>query len=495
MLNDDAELQRIATVIEAGPYQAEWSSLQEHTTPRWYLNGKFGIFIHWSLTSVPAFGSEWYSRLMYQEGTREWQHHRETYGPQTEFGYKDFIPSFTNDRFEPDDWAALFRRSGAQFVVPVAEHHDGFAMYDSARSEWTAAKMGPRRDLFGDLAESVRRLGMVFGGSSHRAEHWFFMNGGMRSPSDVQDPKFADFYGPASREETQPNEAYLDDWFLRTIEIIDRYQPEVLWFDWWIEQEAFEPYLRKLAAYYYNSAVTWGREVAINYKWTAFAPGSAIYDIERGAVAGIQPHFFQNDTSVSRTSWGWVEGHVYKPLSELIGELVDVVAKNGALLLNIGPKPDGTIPLEEQQLLEGIGDWLAVNGESIYGSRPWVIAGEGPTRAVEGSFIDGEVAPFTSQDIRFTSFSHVSGEYLFAIALAWPEGGTFSIKALGYGSGLLTVDIDEVHILGVRGKVEWTQSWDRLDITLPETPPSEVGVVAKIKLKAPKPPVRGDAIH
>ena len=193
--------------------------------------------------------------------------------------------------------------------MPVAEHHDGFAMYDSARSEWTAAKMGPRRDLFGDLAESVRRLGLVFGGSSHRAEHWFFMNGGMRSPSDVQDPKFADFYGPASREETQPNEAYLDDWFLRTVEIIDRYQPEVLWFDWWIEQEAFEPYLRKLAAYYYNSAVTWGREVAINYKWTAFAPGSAVYDIERGAVAGIQPDFFQNDTSVSRTSWGWVEGH------------------------------------------------------------------------------------------------------------------------------------------------------------------------------------------
>ena len=191
----------------------------------------------------------------------------------------------------------------------------------------------------------------------------------------MQDPKYASFYGPAQREETQPNEAYLDDWFLRTIEIIDRYQPEVLWFDWWIEQEAFEPYLRKIAAYYYNSAVTWGREVAINYKWTAFAPGSAVYDIERGAVAGIQPDFFQNDTSVSRTSWGWVEGHVYKPLSELIGELVDVVAKNGALLLNIGPKADGTIPDEERKLLEGIGDWLAVNGESIYGSRPWVIAG------------------------------------------------------------------------------------------------------------------------
>ena len=495
MLDDDAQLQRIATVIEAGPYEADWTSLQEHSTPRWYQNGKFGIFIHWGLYSVPAFGSEWYSRLMYQEGTREWLHHRETFGPQTEFGYKDFIPSFTNESFDPDDWAALFQRSGAQFVVPVAEHHDGFAMYDSERSEWTAAKMGPKRDLFGDLATATRRLGLVVGASTHRAEHWFFMNGGMRSPSDVQDPEFADFYGPAQREETQPTEAYLDDWFLRTIEIIDRYRPEVLWFDWWIEQVAFEPYLRKIAAYYYNSAVTWGREVAINYKWTAFAPGSAVYDIERGAVAGIQPDFFQNDTSVSRTSWGWVEGHEYKPLAELVGELVDVVAKNGALLLNIGPKPDGTIPLEERQLLEGIGDWLAVNGEAIYGSRPWVIAGEGPTRAVEGSFVDGKVEQFTSQDIRFTSFSHVSGEYLFAIALAWPDGGKLSINALGYGSGLLTVDIDEVSILGVRGKAKWEQSWDRLEVALPETPPSSVGVVVKIKLKAPKPLVRGDAIH
>ena len=171
------------------------------------------------------------------------------------------------------------------------------------------------------------------------------------------------------------------------------------------------------------------------------------------------------------------------------------MAKNGALLLNIGPKPDGTIPLEERQLLEGIGDWLAVNGEAIYGSRPWVIAGEGPTRAVEGSFIDGEVEQFTSRDIRFTSFSHVSGEYLFAIALAWPEGGKLSINALGYGSGLLTVEIDEVSILGVRGQAKWEQSWDRLEVALPETPPSSVGVVVKIKLKAPKPLVRGDAIH
>ena len=495
MRDDAAELARISSTIDAGPYSADWASLQHHATPRWYQNGKFGIFIHWSLTSVPAFGNEWYSRNMYQEGSPEWTHHRETFGPQTEFGYKDFIPSFTNERFVPDDWAALFRRAGAQFVVPVAEHHDGFAMYDSDRSDWTAAKMGPKRDLFGDLAASVRRLGMVFGGSSHRAEHWFFMNGGMRSPSDVQDPSFADFYGPAQREETQPDEAYLDDWFLRTIEVIDRYRPEVLWFDWWIEQEAFEPYLRKVAAYYYNVAIAWGREVAINYKWTAFAPGSAVYDIERGAVAGIQPEFWQNDTSVSRTSWGYVEGHDYKSVAELVAELVDVVAKNGALLLNIGPKADGTIPVEEQKLLEGIGDWLAVNGESIYGSRPWAIAGEGPTRTIEGSFIDGEVPTFTSQDIRFTSFSHVSGEYVFAIALDWPESGILSIHALGYGSGLLPVDLDEVSILGVRGKVQWKQSWDRLEITLPEARPSQVGVVAKIKLAAPKPLVRGDAVH
>src|SRR5699024_12861898 len=205
----------------------------------------------------------------------------------------------------------LFRQAGAQFVVPVAEHHDGFALYDTERSRWSAAKMGPERDIFGALLDAVDEAWMVRGASSHRAEHWFFMNGGMEFDSDVRDPQWQVFYGPAQRDETAPNERFLEDWLLRCVEIIDRYRPQILWFDWWIEQPAFEPYLRQLAAYYYNRAAQWGRDVVINYKWDAFTAGSAVYDLERGRLGGIRDEVWQNDTSVSKSSWCWVDSHEY----------------------------------------------------------------------------------------------------------------------------------------------------------------------------------------
>jgi alpha-L-fucosidase len=208
--------------------------------PAWYVDGKFGIFIHWGLYAVPAFGNEWYCRNMYLRGKKEFDHHVATYGPQAQFGYKDFIPLFTADRYDPARWAELFRRAGARFVVPVAEHHDGFAMYASDRTAWCAAKIGPKRDLIGDLAAAVRTQGMVFGLSSHRAEHWWFLNGCRAFPSDVQDPRYADFYGPAAPDKTQPDEAYLEDWLARTCELVDKYQPQLLWFDWWMEQSALE---------------------------------------------------------------------------------------------------------------------------------------------------------------------------------------------------------------------------------------------------------------
>ncbi|WKK72231.1 alpha-L-fucosidase [Rathayibacter oskolensis] len=353
-------------------------------SPDWYVDGKFGIFLHWGPYAVPAFGSEWYPRNMYLEGTPEFEHHRATYGDQSEFGYKDFIPSFTADAFDPEEWARLFRRAGAQFVVPVAEHHDGFPMYECSFTRWKATEMGPRRDVVGELASAVRAQSMVFGASSHRAEHWFFFNGGTAFDSDVTQTASLDLYGPAQREESQPSKEFLEDWLVRTTELVDSYRPQLIWFDWWIEQPAFEPYLRTFLAYYYTRALEWDRPVAVNYKYEALPAGTAVFDVERGQLAETRADFWQTDTSVSKNSWSYVEGHDYKRTDDLIADLVDIVSKNGALLLNIGPKADGTIPAAEVEMLETIGAWLSRNGEAVYGSRPWLIAGEGPTKVSEG---------------------------------------------------------------------------------------------------------------
>lgn len=466
----------IDQTIAAGPFQKTWESLQAYQTPAWYQDGKFGIFIHWGVYSVPAFGSEWYPRNMYQQGSREFQHHVETYGPQAKFGYKDFIPMFTAEKFDADHWAGLFRRAGAKFVVPVAEHHDGFAMYDCGFSEWNSVRMGPKRDIIGELAAAVRRQWLVFGLSSHRAEHWWFMNGGMAFDSDVQDPRYAGLYGPAQPEALPPNEAYLEDWLVRTCELVDKYQPQLVWFDWWIERPAFRSYLQEFAAYYYNRGAQWKRGVAINYKNNAFPEGTAVFDVERGQLGDTRPLFWQTDTAVSKNSWGYVGNQDYKTVGALVGDLVDIVSKNGALLLNIGPRPDGTIPLEEEALLLGVGRWLTVNAEAIYGTRPWKIFGEGPTQVVGGAFNDTKRADFCAADIRFTT----RGDTLYATALAWPENGRITIRSLGTGTGLYPREVAKVELLGCRPALAWTRDEGGLTVHLPEAKPCEHAFALKV---------------
>lgn len=466
----------IARVIGNGPFNSTWNSLQAYQVPSWYEDGKFGIFIHWGVYAVPGYGSEWYSRNMYLPDTAEFRHHVETYGPQTDFGYKDFIPLFSAEKFDPDHWAGLFRQAGAQFVVPVAEHHDGFAMYDCGFSDWNAAKLGPQRDIVAELAEAVRRQWLVFGLSSHRAEHWWFANGGMTFDSDVQNPRYAGLYGPAQPQALPPNEQFLEDWLCRTCELVDQYQPQLVWFDWWIEQPAFEPYLRQFAAYYYNRAVQWGRGVAINYKHDAFPEGTAVLDIERGQFTDIRSPFWQTDTSVSKNSWGFVENHDYKSVDDLVGDLVDIVSKNGALLLNIGPRADGSIPESEEALLLGIGRWLAINGEAIYGTRPWSVSGEGPTQVIGGSFSDSKRATFTSKDVRFTS----RGETLYATVLAKPANGPVTISSLATNSGLYRRAIGRVDLLGSDEPVAWDRQADALIIDMPTQLPDQSGFVFRI---------------
>ena len=458
-----------------GPFAANWPSLARYSIPKWYEDAKFGIFIHWGVYSVPAFGNEWYPRLMYRRGTPEFKHHVKTYGPQSRFGYKDFIPLFRAENYDPAHWAKLFRRAGARFVMPVAEHHDGFAMYDTALSKWNAVQMGPKRDVIGDLAAAVRQEGLIFSLSSHRAEHWWYFGGGKQFDSDVRHGRHADFYGPCQpmgdsqqnlndrKSLPMPDASFLDDWLARSCELVDKYQPQIVWFDWWIQHIAFDPYLQKFAAYYYNRAAQWGQTVAINYKNDAFSEGAAVFDVERGQLSGIRPQLWQTDTAVSKNSWGYVKKQDYKTAGVLIGDLVDIVSKNGVLLLNIGPRPDGTVPESEEKLLTEIGDWLAVNGEAIYGTRPWKVFGEGPVEIVEGTFNDVKRSAFTAKDIRFTC----KGRTLYAIALGWPEDGVIRIQTLAKRAKYTFPPIKSVGLLGYPGPIRWKQTRKALTVKLP----------------------------
>ena len=240
----------IESVANQGPFTPDWESLSQYQPPEWYRRAKFGIFIHWGVYAVPAFGNEWYPRNMYLPGTPEYEHHIKTYGPHKEFGYKDFIPMFTADKFDPEAWAELFEASGAKYVVPVAEHHDGFQMYASDLSHWNAAEMGPKRNVMGELFEAFDRHGLVSCCSSHRIEHWFFMGGGRTFDSDIHEPlKKGDLYWPSVTEYSQtglyskpePTAEYMEDWLFRCCELVDRYRPKVVYFDWWIQQAALKP--------------------------------------------------------------------------------------------------------------------------------------------------------------------------------------------------------------------------------------------------------------
>jgi alpha-L-fucosidase len=469
--------------IGQNPYQANWESLKKYTVPDWFRDAKFGIFIHWGPYAVPAFGGhsygEWYPYNMYREGNPVFTHHVEKYGTQDKFGYKDFIPMFKAEKFNPDEWAKLFKDAGAKYVVPVAEHHDGFAMYKTSLSKWNAYEMGPKRDIVGELASSVRKEGMAFGVSSHRAEHWFYMYNGRLFNSDVNDPEYQDFYGPAEEggydHPNHPMTAeFLNDWLLRCSELVDKYQPDLFWFDQWIERDGFQPYLKTFASYYYNHAYQWGKGVVINYKYKAMPDSAAVLDIERGKVAGIRDLPWQSDDAVGYNSWSYIDGDRYKSAQFLVDELIDIVSKNGNLLLNVGPRADGTIPEEQRSLLLNIGVWLKVNGEAIYGTRPWRIFGEGPAKSIGGDHIDKKTEPYTSEDIRFTT----KGNTLYAIPLQLPIDKLI-IKSLSVKEAGLK--IASVELVGSKEKVNWTQGSNGLTIKLVKKYPSDYAAAFKIE--------------
>lgn len=485
-------LEEIDRVIHRGPYRADWESLSEYEVPDWFRKAKFGIFIHWGLYSVPAFGDEWYSRKMYIQGSPAYEHHLRTYGAHKDFGYKDFIPLFTAEKFDAREWMAVFRQTGAGYVIPVAEHHDGFQMYASRISRFNAAEMGPKRDIIGSLKEAAGEAGLVFGTSSHRAEHQWFMGVGKEFDSDIKEPlSCGDFYWPSVQEQPDqmdicsgpyPTEEYLEDWMLRTCELIDRYHPRLLYFDWWVQHDAYKEVFPKVMAYYYNQAAACGFPAGVCYKQDACAFGCGIVDVERGKFAQAKPYYWQTDTAIARNSWCHTTDLEYKDSYELICYLCDVVSKNGNLLLNVGPKADGSIPERDKEILADIGKWLEVNGEAIYGSRCFRFAEEGPTEETDGQFSDKKGTVYTPEDFRFTA-AHGN---IYVICLKYPENGRITVRSLykerNLNRAVFHGLIRRVSVLGFEEDVVWRQDGEGLHVAS-ETVKSRFPVVVKVEVK------------
>jgi alpha-L-fucosidase len=497
---------RTANTNHAAPFHADWDSLAAYRSPEWFRDAKFGIFLHWGLYSVPAYANEWYSRNMYIQDNDAYKHQVATYGPLSKFGYKDFIPMFKAQHFDPAAWVDLFVDAGARYVVPVAEHCDGFAMYASDMTPWNAAAMGPHRDVVGELATATRARGLRFGVSSHVAEHWWWYGEGRSFDSDVRTamsstpaPLDAQLYGPAEAMNPNgpdgdvvgtpadakepnashlelwlpPNRAWLDNWLAQSTELVDKYHPDFYYFDFFIGQPAYKPDLQQFAAYYYSTSAQRNQQPVLTYKGEDMPANTATLDMERSAVGTQRLLPWQTDTSISVHSWGYVEHDEYRTADSLIQQLVDTVSKNGNLLLNVGPKSDGTIAEEARTVLLQIGVWLKVNGEAIYGSRPFTVFGEGATRTRAPGAVNGkgsDIQSFNAHDIRFTT-SH-DGNTLYAAALGWPSEGSLLIHTLYRGNPYLPTPVCRVQLLGSPGDIAFAPQPDGLRLTLPASAPS-----------------------
>ena len=426
------------------PFEPTWESLQHHQVPEWYRDGKFGIFVHWGPQALAGAAGSF-------DGTQS--------------PWKELANKFKGEKFDPAHCADLFHKAGAKYVVQVVEHHDAYALYDSSHTEWSSVKMLPKRDFAAELSGAVRKEGLVYGASSHTEENWWFYS----------DPPHK--LKPITNPGEQPPKEWLDNWYARLVEIVDKYDPQIFWFDWSIQQPAYEPYLRKFAAYYYNHAAEKGHGALINYKYDAFPPGAGVLDISvnTGGMAcdGIRPVAWQFDTWSSNGLWFWRPTMHVRPTAALIQEMADVVSKNGNYLLNVTPDPDGVITPAQEQMLAGIGQWMTTNGAAIYSTRPWKTFGEGPTAGLGASFkANVPKTPYTSQDIRFTARDGAR----YAIVLAWPDDGRVTIHSI-------TDEPRKVILLGSEKPVNARHEADGLAVDLSNQTPTTFPFVLEIEAK------------
>jgi alpha-L-fucosidase len=447
-------------------YKPDWKSLSKHNeVPDWIRDAKFGIYCHWGVYAVPAYNNEHYIQHMHNVsdysklGTH--QRHVSIYGPLSEFGYHDFIPQFKGENFNADAWAELFQKGGARFAGPVAEHHDGFAMWDSEVTPFNAKDMGPKRDIVGELEKAIRKRGMKFFTSLHHELN--YTNVKVKPEWEAADPKYAKLYGSP-----MPQEEWQKMWMDKCIEVVNKYHPDIIYHDAWLEQ-VDEKRKTEYLAHYFNEASKRNQEVIVTYKGEDLPADVGMLDHENSNPEKIMEKPFLCDYSIGTGfsfSWGYTDGMQLRNAQDIIHTLIEVVSKNGQLLLNLSPRADGTFPDDQKQVVYEVGRWLWTFGESIYGTRPFVVFGEQAK--------DGHQVFYTKKN-----------KTVYAILLSWP-GDSKTVVFNELTKNNLTSNVKNVTLLGLKQleKCPFTQA-DVLSVTIPvkTRKPSDIAQVFRIELE------------
>ena len=473
----------VNTTPVSNKYTPNWQSLEKYNEqPEWFKDAKFGIYFHWGVLSVPAFANDWYPRNMHIKDKPEYQHHVATYGPPSKFGYHDFVPMFKAEKFNADNWAELFQKAGARFAGQVAEHHDGFAMWDSKVTPWNVKSMGPKRNVMAELEKAIHGRNMKFFTSFHMARNLqrYADNAAQKTdtsyfphepdmPTSSTDPKLRMLYGNI------PAEQFYQNWKAKLFEVIDNYSPDIIYFDG-LEALIPEKHRQEFVAHYFNQANARGKEVIITHKDNDFPDEVSIKDFEKGRMNDITPFTWLTDETVSTGSWSYTNDLKLKPTADILHLLADIVSKNGVMVLNISPKANGEIPADQQQTLLQIGDWLSKYGEAIYATRPWFIYGEGPTQLEKAGHFLPQVK-YTAQDIRYTT----KGDTIYAIVLGWPgENKQLLLRSFAKDKLKENLNISNITVLGTSESVKYSLHDNGLQIITPAKKVNDMATVFKI---------------
>ncbi|MBI1388981.1 MAG: carbohydrate-binding protein [bacterium] len=469
--------------VAQGPFEPSMDSLKNYEYPEWFRDAKFGIWAHWGPQAVPMDG-DWYARGMYEPGNKHYIYHLAHYGHPSVFGYKDIIPLWKAEKWDPDRLMQLYKKAGARYFVSMGSHHDNFFLWNSKLHRWNSVNMGPKRDVVGEWQQAAKKYGLKFGVSEHLGASFTWFQSSHRAdkegpkagvPYDGANPEYWDLYHfPAEPGDTgwySNNPKWQQQWYNEIKELVDNYHPDLLYTDGGV---AFgnEVGLSMIAHLYNQDAARHGGQVEVVYTCKQKSDGRWVEDLERGIMPKIDPDPWQTDTSIG--DWFYNRNWKFRPVSWVIHMLVDNVSKNGNLLLNVVQRPDGSLDPEVEQMLQDLADWSDVHGEAIFGSRPWLVYGESTVRVKGGAF--KEDFQYDASEIRFTT----KGDTLYAIALGWPEDGRITVRSLAKPAGQSVNNIKSIRLLGYNGELEWRQSEDALVVTLPETKVSEYTAALKI---------------